>query len=329
MSPQGPSAAASARVSAALAAALFAVDPVGLGGIALRSGAGAARDDWLAELKALLPAEAPWRRVPLHTNDDRLLGGLDLSATLQSGRPVAQRGLLAEADGGIVLLAMAERLSASTAASMAAVIDTQALVAERHGIGTRSASRIGVVALDEGIADDEQMPARLRERLAFHLTLAPAASAVDDGDALFTRADIAAARARFAAVQIGDAFVEGLCAASLALGVDSVRAPLLACRAARASAALDGRDEVDRQDAALAAALVLAPRATRLPESAAPPETDTANDPNDEPAAEPDPDDAPPPDETDAAAAEPPPETPDADTPAGPVDDIVDRKSVV
>ena len=316
-----PSAAESARVSAALAAALFAVDPVGLGGVALRSSAGAARDGWLAQLKALLPAEAPWRRVPLHINDDRLLGGLDLSATLQSGRPVAQRGLLAEADGGVVLLAMAERIGASTAASIAAVIDTQALVAERHGIGTRSTSRIGVVALDEGIADDEQVPARLRERLAFHLTLVPASTSADvDDDALFTSDEVAAARARFAAVRIGDAFVEGLCAASLALGVDSIRAPLLACRAARASAALDGRDEVNSQDTALAAALVLAPRATRLPATAAPPEADESNDPNDpsdEPAVEPD---APPPD---ADTGEPPAETADLDTPAGPVDDIV------
>jgi hypothetical protein len=33
--------------------------------------------------------------MPLHIGDERLLGGLDLTATLQAGRPVAQRGLLA------------------------------------------------------------------------------------------------------------------------------------------------------------------------------------------------------------------------------------------
>ena len=136
-------------------AALFAVDLIGLGGVALRSGAGPERDQWLAALAALLPAGTPLRRVPLHINEDRLLGGLDLAATLQAGRPVAQRGLLAEADGGVVLLAMAERLSTSTAASIAAVLDTRELIVERHGIGVRSASRLGVVALDEGLADDE------------------------------------------------------------------------------------------------------------------------------------------------------------------------------
>lgn len=306
----------SAALSNELAAGLFAVDPVGLGGVALRSGAGPARERWLARLAALLPADAPRRRVPLHINDDRLLGGLDLSATLQAGRPVAQRGLLAEADGGVVLLAMAERLSASTAASIAAAIDTQELIAERHGIGMRSASRIGVVALDEGIADDEQMPARLRERLAFHLTLPPTSAAGADDAALFTCDDVAAARARFAGVRIDDAIVEGLCAASLALGIDSVRAPMLAGRAARAAAALDGRDDVNAQDASLAAALVLAPRATRLPTTTAPPDAEAPEDEPDSPPEEP------PPTE-DPDTREPPLDASEPDMPAGPIDDVV------
>jgi magnesium chelatase subunit D len=303
--------AAEPNAQAGLAAALFAVDPVGLGGVLLRSAAGPAREQWLARLNALLPAGTPWRRVPLHINDDRLLGGLDLAATLQAGRPVAQRGLLAEADGGVVLLAMAERLSAAAAASIAAVLDTQELVAERHGLGTRSASRIGVVALDEGIADDEQVPARLRERLAFHVTLE---ASVDAGEALFTRDDVIVARARAADVRIDDSIVEGLCAASLALGIDSVRAAMLACRAARASAALDARDAVNAQDAALAAALVLAPRATQVPAASAP--SEEASD-----AEQGEPADAPEPNE--AAEASPPEPVDPPEAAGGAIDDVV------
>ena len=262
---------AAAAISNALAAALFAVDPLGLGGVVLRAGPGPARDAWLARLKALLPADAPWRRVPLHINDDRLLGGLDLSATLQAGRPIAQRGLLAEADGGVLLLAMAERLAGSTAASVASVLDAQQVVVERHGVGVRSDSRLGVVALDEGLDADERTPARLRERLAFQVTLDIAtAQAEIEVDALWTRDDVAAARSRLASVTLGDDIVEGLCAAALALGVDSIRASMQACRAARAAAALDGRDAVTAQDAALAAGLVLAPRATRVPAQSSP-----------------------------------------------------------
>ena len=320
-------------LSEAMAAALFAVDPVGLGGVVLRSGAGPARDRWLARLANWLPAGTPWRRVPLQVNDDRLLGGLDLSATLQAGRAVAQRGLLAEADGGVVVLAMAERLTASTAASVSAVIDTQALVTERHGTSARHASRIGVVALDEGIGDDEQVPARLRERLAFHLALASGTGrgAPPADEDLFSRQDVADARARLGQVRIGDDIVGGLCAASLALGVESLRATLLACRAACAASALDGRDQVTPQDAALAAGLVLAPRATQVPAARAAPEDgkdDRPDDPPDDPTDNPPTD--PPNDAADEAPAEPPPDdpetaAPDTEAPAaiGAVDDIV------
>lgn len=108
---------------ACLAAALFAVAPAALGGVLLRSGAGPARDRWAAALGAWLPEGAPMRRMPHGIADERLLGGLDLTATLRLGCPVAQRGLLAEADGGVLLLPMAERLPPGTAARLASAMD--------------------------------------------------------------------------------------------------------------------------------------------------------------------------------------------------------------
>ncbi len=266
---------AAAPASAAMAAALLAVDPSGIGGVLLRSAGGPAREDWLAALAQLLPATPGLRRVPLHISDDRLLGGLDLAATLHAGRPVAQRGLLAQADGGVIVLAMAERLSAATAARIAAVLDQGKLVTERHGVGTRSVSRLGVVALDEGQGADEHLPAPLRERLGIHLIL-------DDRAAppAHTRLQIQAARSRLGSVDLDDDVIEAVCTAAVALGIESVRAPMLALRVARAAAALAGRVQVDAGDAALAAGLVLAPRATRLP---APAESDRADQTPDDP----------------------------------------------
>ncbi len=301
------SADASAEGEAAAVAALFAIDPAGLGGIALRAGAGPQRDAWLAQLRGLLPAETPWRRMPLHIGDGRLLGGLDLAATLQAGRPISQRGLLAEADGGVVVVAMAERIGAGTAARLAAVLDTQQVVMERDGLGERRASRIGVVALDEGIGDDEGLPARWLDRFAFRLALplrsVRFAAGDSDGDSAdagehpITAAQIADARQHLPQVQAADGVIDALCAAALALGIASIRAPWLALRAACAAAALDGRHEVTDDDAALAARLVLAPRATQLPVAEAPPQ-EQDDTPTGNAADEPSP--APPPDPTDS-----------------------------
>ena len=248
------------------AAALFAVDPFGLGGVALRARAGPARERWLTAFRDLLPPSVPWRRMPLHVAEGRLLGGLDLAATLRQGRPIAERGLLAEADNGVVVVAMTERLPAATAAHLAAVLDSGEVVVERDGLALRLPARIGVVALDEGIADDERPPAALLDRLSLHLDL----DMIGDPDARAAAAtlaedDVAAARALLPAVRAGDGMVAALCEAAWALGIASLRAPLLALRVAKASAALAGLDAVAEADAALAARLVLAPRATRAP----------------------------------------------------------------
>ena len=246
-------------------AALLAVDPCGLGGVALRAPAGSVRDEWLALLRKLLPVGTPQLRTPLNINDAALLGGLDLGATLSAGRPVVQLGVLARADGGLVTVAMAERVPMDTAARLAAVMDTQEVVIERDGLALRLPARLGLVVLDEGMSDDEQVAAALLERLAFLVQLKPSNS---DGDAgAWNAEDISQAKTLLPNVNTSDDIVQALCAAALALGVYSLRAPLFALKAARCAAALDGVLEVTQVHAALAARLVFAPRATQLPQA--------------------------------------------------------------
>jgi len=261
---------------AATIAALFAVDPVGLGGVALRSPACDNRDQWLALLKSLLPTQTPLRRVPLNINDTALLGGLDLGATLQAGKPIALKGLLSQADGGVLVLAMAERMSLSSAARFGSVLDTGMVALQRDGLDTSAKASLGLVALDEGANDDEQMPAGLADRLAFRLLMG--AQDEDEEGPEWTAQEVLNARERLSQVTIDDEAVQALCAAALALGIDSLRASVFAVRVARAAAALAGSNTVEEEHTGVAARLVLAPRATRLP-PAAPPENEAQDTP--------------------------------------------------
>lgn len=274
--------------NAVLAAGLFAVDPAGLGGISLRASAGPVRDRWLALLRGVLPPETPLRRVPCHVEDSRLLGGLDLPSTLQAGRPVVERGILAEADGGVVLLAMAERLSPHMAGRLAGVLDHGTVRLERDGFARTLPANVGMVALDEGADEDEGTPEALLDRFAFHVDLGGIAAGVTARSEI-PADDIAAARDLLPWVAASDDVLEALCGTAQALGIASVRAPLLALRAAHAAASLAGRTKVIEDDATLAARLVFSSRATAMP-PAGPPQPPP---PEPEPPAESPPDDSP------------------------------------
>lgn len=282
-----------AWADAVTAACLFAVDPTGTGGILVRARSGPVRERYLALVAKLLPPGSPCRRLPAGIADGRLIGGLDLTATLAAGRPVAERGLLAEADGGILVVPMAERLAPGTAARIAAARDDGRVVVERDGIAGIHPARFGILALDEGEADDERVPTALAERLGLRVDLtdvrlADTAAVETIGDE--ASGDVEAARAALPRVRLGDAMAEAVAVAVVAFGAGSIRTDLQAAAAARASAALAGETEVGEDDAMTAIRLVVVPRATRLPAS------------DDEPAP------------TEPEAAEPPPaEAADAD----------------
>jgi magnesium chelatase subunit D len=256
---------------ACLVARLFAIDPVGLGGVVVRGGPGPVRDAWSALVRALLPPCSPVRRMPLHIDDDRLLGGLDMTASLAAGRPIAQRGLLAESDGGVVFLGMAERVEAATAARLGAALDHGEIALERDGLALRQSARSGLIAFDEGLTPSERPPDALLDRLAFHLDLGLVSGREPPAGEQDPRG-IAPARRRLGQVAPADAqIVEALCEASAKLGVRSARASIMALRAARAHAALHGRVRIKTEDAATAARLVLAPRALSGPDHSGPP----------------------------------------------------------
>jgi len=241
------------------AAACLAVDPPGLGGAVLRTDLGEATEAWLAALAGALPAGEGLRRLPPHIDDERLLGGTDLAATLRAGRPVHARGLLEECARGFLVLPMAERAEPQLAARLGAALDQRRVQVARDGQQREFATGFALVALDGGRASDEQCVPRLRERLALHVDLAGLRA---DAPPALTTHELEAARALLPTIAAGDGALQALCATALACGIATLRAPLLALRVARTHAALEGRDALAEEDLAFAARLVLAPRAT-------------------------------------------------------------------
>lgn len=268
-----------APTRAELTAAMLAVDPWGLGGAIVRAPRHDLAEAFVARCAALLPDGTPVRRLPLSIPDDRLLGGLDLAMTLALGRPVAERGLLATLHDGVLIVPAAERAGAALVARLTQMIDTGSVPDRAPGSSGRTPARVCVIALDESDADEEPVHASLADRLGFLVQLDAASL-----PALYSRADVLAARALVARVIVSDEQFATLVATAELFGVDSVRAVGAAVRAARCLAALDGRTLASSADVATVAALVLAPRATRMP--APPPPADAEETP---------PDDTPPP----------------------------------
>lgn len=286
---------------AAEALAILAVDPHGLGGAVLRARPGPHLDAWLASLRAARP-DLPIRKVPSHVAPGRLAGEIDVVATLAEGRRRGRRGLLAEADGGLVLVPMAERLDPGVAAVLAEALDTGTVGPREHGLEVWPA-RVAAVLVDESRPDERGAPALLADRLALHLPVDPRPGGQTVGPLDPRR--VARARARLDRVSVGDEAVAALASAAHALGVDGVRPLLGAVRAARARAALHGRAAPSDDDLAVAVSLVLLPRAVRLPP---PPEAQ---------AQEPEPPPPPPPRNDDGEG------TNDATEPSGPLADRI------
>ena len=258
---------------AQLALLLLQVDSHGLGGVWLKSGYSPARQTWLAQLQALGLLVI---RMPHHIDQERMLGGIDLSVTLAQGRVVEQVGLLAQANEGIVVVPMSEKLSPQTLAMLLQAHDQGQVHA--LAIGATHASRFGLVALDESQEDEPGAASKLKERLALWIDLdaVDIAKSQEKIEALSAQ-ELAQVRSLLLKIQATEAQMRALCEVAFALGIDSMRAPLLALRLASVHAAIHDREFLEEEDLRIAAQMVLSPRATRMPsnqdaESAPPPE---------------------------------------------------------
>lgn len=239
---------------AELALQLFVSHPHQFGGIALK-GTGPVRDAMVAFAQETLTKIGPVARIPLNIDSERLLGGLDLSATFIAGRRIMRAGLLDDCIGGVIILPMAERVTRDIACQIAQVMD---------------GGRIAVILLDDSREEDETPPPVLMERVAFHCDLSelrhfrPAHSPTGQSS-----------------TPLSDQQLTGMATTAQALGIHSARALIFSHRAAYAHAEYHGRTAVNNDDLIAAVQLVLAPRASHYPQNllSPDPEADHPHDP--------------------------------------------------
>ncbi|MFN7056778.1 VWA domain-containing protein [Hyphomonas sp.] len=247
--------------------ALLALMPHRLGGVIVEGASPEAAAMLSARLGSWMEGSPQPIRMPASISDDRLSGGLDLAATLAAGRPVAQPGLLAAADGGLIIVPMAERLTRRIAAQIARTMDTGLAVAEREGLSFASPARFALILLSDAAEEGEGVPDLLAARTAFRL---PAHFLQPEAPTAHTGGTIAAARARLAAMSAPDDLIGSVIAAAATLGIASARPPAFLLAAAQGLAALDGAASVEEDHILDAAALVFPPLAA--PPEAAPPQ---------------------------------------------------------
>jgi len=283
-------------------AQLLVINPHGLGGVILRARSGPVRDRWLTYLNTITQLggmRLPLRKMPLGISDENLIGGIDLDQTLRTGKAVLRQGLLAQCDQQLLLMPMAERVEVGAVAKVVSALDNGFISIERDGQSRRIDSHFGVVALDEGIEDDEHPNEKIRQRVAFLLNLDILGwrdLPETDDDFVPDAHSLQDTRKNFSKITVSEDSLNALVGVAEQLGVTSIRALNLAINTAKCLAAFDKDDEVTSIHLQRAIALVLSPRATRIPQSAPPEEEEQPENAQDQVDQEPPP--PPPPDPT-------------------------------
>lgn len=237
------------------------------------------------KLNPAASSPSPFRTVPLGVTEDRLLGGLDWSATLKSARPVLKPGLLGEANGGLIYIDEVNLLEVSLAHLLLDAASSGRVSLEREGLSASYPARVALLATmnpEEGslgpqLADrfalrvdlsGESDPAKraevVRRRLAFEAD-PPAFRAEYAPRTEALARSIREARALLNEIEFSEPARELIARLAVVDRLAGHRGDLALAKAARARAALLGLEMISPREVLDIAGLVLSSRRRPAP----------------------------------------------------------------
>ncbi len=219
--------------------------------------------------------------VPLNVTEEMLFGGMDAEATIREGRAVMQRGLLSEADGGILYVDDVNLMDQRMLASLLDCVSSGRVVVEREGVsGEYRCDTLMIATMNPGDTDisphlldrfdlcaysdfpDDDVRGReeiLRRNSAFAGDPEGFVSMYADEESEL-RERIAHAARILPLVTISDDLLGVAVELAAKVSADGFRGDIAMAETASALAALNGRDEVLRKDVEEAAMICLAHR---------------------------------------------------------------------